>query len=162
MPKIIISNTTPIISLIGVGQLPLLKLFYEKVIIPQAVYDEIESGQNKKAYQPLAELDWIEVKAVKNAASVLYLQDTLDKGEAEVIVLAGELNADLVLLDEKAARQVAAFHKVKFTGTLGILLKAKKEGVIPAIAPILDQMADNGIWMSVFLRDSLLKEAKEE
>jgi hypothetical protein len=60
MPKII-TNTTPIISLLKIGKLTLLKELYEKVIIPTAVFKEIENGKEKSYYQDLSLLDWIEV-----------------------------------------------------------------------------------------------------
>lgn len=161
MLETVISNTTPLITLMGLGELRLLKHFYTKVIIPQAVYEEVEQGRSRSAYQPVAEIDWIEVRPVQQMTSVGYLLDTLDRGEAEVIVLAGELQAGRVLLDEKAARHVASFHGIPYTGTLGILLKARQEGVIPALAPLLTRMTENGIWISDTLRMSVLRQANE-
>ncbi|MBK7409126.1 MAG: hypothetical protein IPJ40_14325 [Saprospirales bacterium] len=92
----IVSNTTPILSLLKIGQLSLLEKLYTKVIIPKAVWQEIEAGKDKAFYVDLFILSWIEILPVENQDSVTFLTD-LDKGEAEVIVLAREINADLVI-----------------------------------------------------------------
>ncbi len=102
----VISNTTPILSLLKIRQFHLLELMYGTVIIPTAVWEEIEAGKEKNYYTDLTGLAWVDIQAVQNPSAVEYLTD-LDRGEAEVIVLAREIGADLVIIDETLGRQYA-------------------------------------------------------
>ncbi len=156
----VISNTTPIITLLTIAKLELLKELYGKIIIPTGVYEEIEEGRLKKFYVDLSKIEWIEIKTITNRTSLQYLSD-LDKGEAEVIILANELSADLVIIDEKLGRAFAEQFNLKVTGTIGILLKAKELGLLPAIKPMLDTMIENGIWVNKKLMTQILKVAGE-
>ena len=99
----IISNTTPLIGLASIGKFELLQQLFETIIIPQAVYDEaVVSGREKGgAKQEISSSEYVEVVSVEDYLAVEVLLDELDQGEAEVIVLAHELNADWVLMDEK-------------------------------------------------------------
>lgn len=85
----------------------------------------------------------------------------MDKGEAEVIVLANELKADLVIIDEKLGREYATYFNLKLTGTIGVLLKAKENGLIKKIAPLLKTMKENGIWLSPKFINKVLEIANE-
>ncbi|PIY10316.1 MAG: hypothetical protein COZ18_06195 [Flexibacter sp. CG_4_10_14_3_um_filter_32_15] len=101
MPRLIISNTTPIITFLGIGKLDLFKEMYESIVVPYEVYLEIEAAKDKPFYTDLKKIDWIKIEKVKNKELVEHLATFLDKGEAEAIILAEELQADLLLLDEK-------------------------------------------------------------
>lgn len=82
----------------------------------------------------------------------------LDKGEAEAIVLANEIDADLIILDETLGRFHANHIGLKITGTIGILLKAKENKIIDKIKPILEELAQKGIWLSKkLIRQTLIK-----
>jgi uncharacterized protein len=120
----VISNTTPIISLMKIDKLFLLKELYQKVIIPASVFKEIENGKEKPYYQDLKQFSWIEIQSIKNQPSLRYIFD-LDEGEAEVLILADEIHADLIIMDEALGRRYTKQLDFKLTGTLGILLKAK-------------------------------------
>src|SRR5690606_29773614 len=102
----VVCNTTPILSLLKVGRLHLLKDLYGEIIIPRAVYDEIEVGKYWKYYIDLSKESWISIQNI-NDLTVLDLVLDLDRGEAEVIILAREINADLVILDETVGRRYA-------------------------------------------------------
>jgi uncharacterized protein len=123
----VISNTTPLLSLLKIGQLELLERLYKRVVVPEAVWMEIEAGKGGMFYLDLVALSWVDIQKVQNKAAVQYLAD-LDKGEAEVIVLAQEIGADLVIIDETLGRSYAAHFHLPCTGTLGVLLRSKKEG----------------------------------
>lgn len=99
MPKVV-SNTTPIISLLKLNKLYFLKQLYKEIYIPLAVFNEIEAGKGKEFYKDLAQIDWINIIEVENKLAVKSFLD-LDSGEAEALVLASELNADLIIIDEK-------------------------------------------------------------
>ena len=90
------------------------------------------------------------------------LELTLDEGEAEVIVLAQEVGADLVIIDEDKARKVAKRSGLYVTGTIGLLLDAKKRGKILHIKPFLCRLIEGGIYISGNLYDNALSQASEE
>ncbi len=161
MPNIIISNTTPIITLLGIGKLDLLKDMYQKVVIPQAVYLEIEAGKDKSFYMDLKQISWIEIKHVQNQALVQHIQIILDKGEAETIALAEELKADIILLDERLARNYAMMRNLIIVGTFGVLLKAKDLGIIGEVKSLLEKAQNNGIRISQKIVEIVLREANE-
>ncbi len=125
----VVSNTTPIISLFKLNRLELLQKLYSQIYIPSVVYNEIEAGKTKKYYKDISRIDWINIFEIQDKQAVKYFLD-LDAGEAEAIVLATEINADLILLDEKLGRFHAKHVDLKVTGTLGILIKAKSKGLI--------------------------------
>lgn len=130
---LIISDTTPIISLIKADKLYLLEKMFGNVIIPKAVYDELTV--NEKYGKEIAELKeaiFIKVGKVENNASVNILRNVtgLDAGESEAIVMAEENDADLLLMDEHKGRQVAKKLGIRITGTIGILLQAFDEGML--------------------------------
>jgi predicted nucleic acid-binding protein len=156
----VISNTTPIITLLTISKLDLLQKIYGQIIIPKGVFDEIEQGKDKIFYTNLSKIDWIKIIPIKDIEPLKYLHE-LDKGEAEVIVLANELNADLVIIDERLGREFAEYFNIKVTGTIGVLLKAKELGLIKMIKPILNQMLESGIWLNKTLIDKVLEIAVE-
>lgn len=132
----VVSDTTPIISLLKIAKLDISQSLYNVISIPKAVYDEIEHGKNKEYYRDLAKIDWIEILEIHNRKTVLQFND-LDAGEAEAIALAKEMNADLLIIDEKLGRYHAQNSQLKITGTIGVLLRAKSEGLIDLIEPLL-------------------------
>ena len=160
MPKIV-SNTTPIISLLKLNRLDLLQKIYKQVYIPTAVYNEIEAGKTKGYYKDLSEIDWINILEIQDKQAVKYFLD-LDAGEAEAIVLATELNANLIILDEKLGRFHAKHTDLKITGTIGILIKAKSDGLIEKLKPLLDELTDKEVWISEKLKSEILKKVGEE
>ncbi len=154
-PRVVIVNTTPIIGLAVVGQLDLLKKLYERVVIPPAVQAEvIRGGRGKVGTAELEQANWIEVVALKDLQRADLLSD-LDRGEAEVIALAQELSADLVIIDERLARRHAKRLGLRLTGTLGVLLKAKEMGFVARVKPFIEQLERNGIRLA----DSVIAEA---
>lgn len=154
MPKVV-SNTTPIISLLKLKCLDLLRQLYTQLYIPVAVYNEVEAGKAKDFYTDLSKIDWIKIIEIQNKQAVKYFLD-LDSGEAEAIVLATELNADLIILDEKLGRFHAKHADLKVTGTIGILLKAKSVGLIQELKPLLNELTDKGVWISDKLKSQIL------
>ncbi len=156
----VVSNTTPIISLLKIGKLDILRKVYGKIIVPKAVYNEINAGKNKSYFIDLSSLEWIEIKEIENKKSLHFFLD-LDAGEAEVIVLASELDADLVIIDETLGRKFAKNNELKVTGTIGVLLKAKELGIVDDITSLIDLLIDNGIWISAKLRQTIINKAKE-
>jgi len=160
MPEVV-SNTTPIISLLKLNRLDLLQQLYGQILIPLAVYREIEAGKTKGYYKDLSKIDWISILEIKDKKSVKYFLD-LDQGEAEAIVLATEFNADLIILDERLGRFYAKHAELKVTGTIGVLIKAKKEGLIEYVKPMLEELIKKEVWISDKLKVEILKKIGEK
>ena len=155
----VISNTSPILSLLRIDNLHILKDLYTKIIIPKAVYLEIEEGKEKNYYQDLTEIDWIEIKEIENTASKDYFPN-LNDGEVEV--LAKELNADCVIMYELMGRRNAKQLGMNLTGTIGILLKAKEKGLIVSVKDRLSELSEKGIWLSPKLVKKAIRLANED
>ena len=143
----VVCNTTPILSLLKVGRLHLLKDMYGEIIIPRAVYNEIEVGKYWKYYIDLSKESWISIQNIKDV-TILDLFLDLDRGEAEVIILARDIEADLVILDETLGRRYAKQSHLNLTGTIGVLLKAKQNGLIGSVSRLLDELVQKGVWLS--------------
>ncbi len=153
----VVSNTTPLINLAGVGLLHLLNQLYGDVWIPEQVRDEYAAGARTTDPQ-LDRLPWIVVKAVTAEPTLL---DQLDQGEAAAIALAAASRARAILLDERAGRRIATQRHLPVVGTLAVLLRAKREGHIPAVRPVLDTMVAQGRHLSSTLRETVLRAAGE-
>jgi hypothetical protein len=157
----VVSNTTPLISLLKLSRLDILRVLYGEVFIPTAVYQEIEDGKHKNYYQDLSTLDWIKISPVKDKQAVKYFLD-LDAGESEAIVLATELNAELILLDEKLGRFYAKHADLKVTGTIGVLIRAKREGIIKELKPLLIELTSKDVWINETLISEILSQIGEK
>lgn len=157
----VVSNTTPLISLLKLSKLDILKKLYSEIIIPKAVFEEIEAGKNKEYYEDLSKISWFKIVEIQDKQAVKYFLD-LDSGEAEAIVLATEVNADLIILDEKLGRFHAKHADIKVTGTVGLLIKAKKQGLIKELKPLLYELIEKDVWISEKLIREILKQAGEQ
>ncbi len=144
--ELIVSNSSPLIHLAKVGQLGLLEKLYGRVLISPAVFVEItEPGKPGVAdLQNLIATEVLQIEPVQNQDLVTLLAKDLDRGESEAIALAIERKADLILLDETDARQVAELYGLKKTGFLGILLRAHQRGWLPEVKAILDEAIQKG------------------
>lgn len=159
----IVSNTSPITNLAGIGQLDLLRLLYGNIIIPQAVYNEM-AGISKTVPGTLEvqSRSWIIVQRVTDSTQVETLQATLDQGEAAAIALALELNAELLIIDEKPGRAIAKQFGINIIGVLGVLLEAKRRGFITAVKPLMEQLIEQlEFRISQPLYEAVLQSANE-
>lgn len=157
---IVVSNSGPLIALSRINRLELLKHLFRKVYISKETYNEVVV-KDKVGSKHIEKAEWINVKSIKDKSSVNILRIDLDKGEAESIILASELNADLLLVDELISRNIAEALGLKISGTLGILLKAKKSGLINKIKPNLDELRNKKVWISDEVYRKSLKIADE-
>lgn len=147
---IVISDTTPIISLLKADQLGLLEKLYGNVLIPRAVYRELtDNPRYTKEAVIIKKLDFLITVEVENVKSVNVLQAVtgLDAGESEALIMYDEQKADLLLMDEHKGRSVAKQLGVKHIGTSGILMLAYDKDLIQAekVKACLDIMLENGI-----------------
>jgi len=156
---IVVSDTTAIINLAMIGYLHLLPDLFGTILIPTEVYQEvIGNGGEMVGAEEVAKAGWIQVKTPKNQAFVNQLLKDLDAGEAEAIVLALEEHADLLVIDERKGREAAKKHQLSIIGLLGILVIAKRKGLIPAVKPMLDRLLDEA---NFYISERLLSEVLE-
>lgn len=158
----VIVNSTPLIVLCNVGKLEILRALYTEITIPEAVFAEVTKKEDSACQIVKKSLDWIRVERILSPSDKKMYQAKLHDGEVEVMILAQEgVRADLVILDDNAAKKTAKYLGLTVTGTLGILLKAKKAGIIPAIAPVLEEIKKNGFYISGTVERMVLSEAGE-
>jgi predicted nucleic acid-binding protein len=130
---IVVSDTTAITSLLQINQCDLLAKLYGDVVIPAAVRDELLA-----AHPDLP--GFLRVRTVRQPAEVQRLRADIDLGEAEAIILAKELTADLLLVDETEGRRVALREGVNIIGLLGVLVQAKRKGLLSSVRETTAQL----------------------
>jgi len=159
---IIVSDTTALSELAKIDKLELLNLVFGWVIIPEEVYQEITTG-NHPAVTAIKSAKWLKVKSVDNLESMerLELETGLDRGEISAIILAEELNADQLLIDEKAGRKVAISRGLPIIGLVGVTILAKEKKLINNVKDILDNLIMQGTRISPTLYNYALILAKE-
>lgn len=159
----IISNTTPMINFCAIKRLDILEKLFNKIVIPRAVH--IELNEKLDSFPWLTDVhrtNFVEVSKIQDIKFYNLLKADLDEGEAEVITLAFETNAKLLLLDEIAARNIAQIHNLPFIGSIGCLLLAKKKRIVKTIHPLLDDMQYKAnFWISPKLYEKILIESGE-
>ena len=139
MPEVI-ADTSPLQYLFQVGLLDLLQVLYGHITIPEAVAEELAEGRARGVRVPNpAAFSWMQVHSVSDPTLLPAMPD-LGRGEREVLSLAMRTPDALALLDDALARRHARLLGVSFTGTLGVLLKARQAGFLDAVAPVLDQL----------------------
>jgi predicted nucleic acid-binding protein len=142
-----ISNSTPLIVLAKINRLDLLKDYFGEIYIPEEVYDEVvRRGGNLAGSSEVASCTWIKVEPVKNRMAVETLSLSLDKGEAEAIVLSKEKDS-LLIIDDGAGRKTAELLGVKITGTVGVLLLASMDGRLN-LRKTMDELKSVGFRLS--------------
>ncbi|MBN1888476.1 MAG: DUF3368 domain-containing protein [Thermoflexales bacterium] len=159
-PLQVVANTSPLIYLAVLDQFLLLKELFAQVHIPAAVYQELVIqgvGQPGADETRIAvDMGWIQQVVVQNRTAVDALLGELDLGEAEAIVLARELNIKQVLLDDRAARTKAKLMGLTPSGTIGVLLLARKAGVEIDLKHDLDVLIQHNFRLSRDLYDTLV------
>jgi predicted nucleic acid-binding protein len=151
MHSVVIADTSCFILLLKINEIDLLRKTYSSVYTTPEVASEFK--------QQLPE--WIIIQPVKNIEKFHALEKELDAGEASAITLSYEVNDAVLILDDLGARKVARRLKIFFTGTFGVMIKAKQNGVISSVRPILTKVRETNFRFSeeVFLQT--LKEANE-
>ena len=157
----VVVNTTPIIALAKCHELDVLRRMYGKIVIPQAVYDEICVRDDIVSRIVNDSRTWISVKKIQDAKDKALYRTRLHDGEVEVMILAQEINADIVIIDDLSARSTAEYLKLPLTGTLGVLIKAKQQGIIDEVMPIIDKMQNENIYFSDRLLDLVRRKTGE-
>lgn len=156
-------NTGPIIALVAaLKSLEVLTSLYDRVVVPRAVWNELMAGGSEspeiKALQELPEV--VEVPALEVQVTESRAM-TLDSGEAAVLQTALDAGIPRVIIDEKLGRKVATDCGLQVTGSLGVLVRAKKLGLLPSIASPIHSMVRSGVRISPLLRRIALEQAGE-
>jgi len=151
---IVFSNTTPIIALSSIQQLDLLPELFGHIHLVNEVVDECEAG-GAIAVPSLRGLNWLTVVDSTPVSRPSILLE-LDKGEKHTLDMAEKHQADWVLIDEKIGRNMAEYLGLRVTGTLGILLKAKQQGLISSFLECVNTMQSHGIYYHPDLIKKLL------
>lgn len=146
------------------GHFDLLRQMFGRVTIAQAVFDEtVVYGRDEGgAKAEVLEADWLDIVPVRDRLAVDVLLDELDLGEAETIVLARQIGADWVLMDEKKGRRKLNELRLNKIGTVGLLLKAKELGLLPHIKSDLALLRERGFSISQPVIEAVLRQAGEQ
>ncbi|HXB34557.1 MAG TPA: DUF3368 domain-containing protein [Puia sp.] len=152
MPKTIISDTSCLIVLTNIGELDLLHKTYGSIITTVEIANEFG--------EPLP--DWVIIEKVSDKYKQQLLEMQIDRGESSAIALALETPESTVILDDYRARKIAQQLGVNYTGTIGVIIKAKINGVIPSIRPILSKIKETDFRISVEIERQALLAAGEQ
>jgi len=157
----VICDTSPLLYLHAIDKLDLLRSLYGSVIVPLAVVEEIAVGRRIGISSPDVDtIDWCHVMSAPAEVARDALVD-LGPGEREVLVLARHRAGSLVVLDDLLARRYASILGVRMTGTLGVLLRAKRSSLLPAIEPLIGQLQQSGFRLDPRTRAAVLALAGE-
>lgn len=155
-------NTSPLVFLGSLGRLELLRHEGREVYIPRAVAEEIAEKPDAAAQVvQVACATWMQVRNVTDETAVTLVQAALHKGEAEAVVLATELHAERLVLDDQDARRFASRCGLKIIGTLGILLAAKQRGAIASLREEINALVALGFRVNPRLVTAVLQTAGE-
>jgi predicted nucleic acid-binding protein len=158
MSSLIVADTGPLIALAKIDQLDLLRHFYKKISIPETVFAEATqdlSWHDASRIHVFVE-QYVEVALDKDSGIVKELFMRLDAGESQALALADAMNCP-VLLDERRGRTVAKQMNISIVGTVGLLVKAKQEGLIVELRKYLIEMTEHGYRLSPALIQQALK-----
>ena len=152
---IVVSDTSSICYLLLINQIDILQSLYNGIIIPQSVANELKAFESPPVVKSWLTQppNWLQIQQIELTQDIELAK--LDPGEREAIVLGEKLKADLVILDDKAARQIAVKHGLTIIGLLGILKDAAKSGLLD-LETTFKQLRDVGFWVAPSLLERLL------
>jgi len=141
---IVVADTSPLLHLARIGRLSLVPAVVGRVVVPRTVWSEATtSREGSGATRAIREAEWLDVVDDPPAQAL-----GLDPGETAAILLALELGADAVLIDERRGRAVATDRGLAVIGTLGIVAGAKRKGLVEFVAPVIEELRADGFWLS--------------
>ena len=140
MTALVVADASPLIAFQQIGRLQLLRAVFGELIVPPSVIREILASVPPEP--------WIVERALTQPVVPLVLRANLGAGQSEALSLAMEIGAERLLVDERAARRVAGTLGLRVVGTLGVLLAAKRKGLIVELRPLLDQLLHQGFWIA--------------
>ncbi len=156
---ILVADASALIALATCDSLALLEAVFGNVLVPEAVYSEVTTLDKPQSARLRSYLHG-KVRAV-DMQRFVYLDAFADAGETQAMLLYKEVAADYLLIDDKRGRKVAKINRIKTVGSLGVLLQAKRIGLIPRVAPLIEQISASSIFMSESLIQTFLELAGE-
>lgn len=158
-----VTDASFVIGVSVCGQWETLEAFVNPLIVADAVWEEVvEQGKGKPGRKELQQAAFVERRSVSNTNAVVMLTATLDKGEAETLVLATELGVTTVFMDDLRGRKVAQSVGLQTIGVAGFLLLAKNHKIIQEVRPFLLQLQQKGFRLSSKLIGKILQAAGEK
>jgi predicted nucleic acid-binding protein len=160
--RLIVADTSPLVYLVLIDHIDILPQLFETVLLPDAVQKELRNPFAPASVQAWADLlpSWVEVRQVVNASDDAELRP-LGAGERAAIILALSIHADLVLIDERKGTQVALDRGLEVTGTLGILQRAARRGLI-SLPEAFDRLKQTNFRYPQHIMDKLLAESERD
>jgi uncharacterized protein len=159
---LVVADSSPLILLSRLSLLDVLPRLYDEILVPRAVYREVvEDGEGRPGAEEISEKEWIQVVAEDATAVLRRGLDNLGIGEASAIALAVELGADLLLIDDRQGRAAAERLGLEIRGTLGVLVAAKRAGLIMELGPVVGKLKQEGAWLSDVLLRRVLESVGE-
>ena len=147
MPDIVLADTSCLIVLDKIGELNLLNTLYKEIYICKEVFEEFGNSIP----------EWIKILERSDGKYFRVLETLIDKGEAGILALALENKDSLTILDDLKARNLAKQLNIKFTGTLGVIVKAKQKGIILSVKPILNKLKDTNFRINSVIEKKILE-----
>lgn len=155
----VVTDSSPLISLAVLDLLELMNVLFTEIIVPSEVFREIEVSKDKRESAKIKEVIKDRICSPK---SIKLLKDKLGKGETEAINLSLEMNVDLLIIDDKRARNAAESYNIKCIGTLGLLTLAKKKGFIEELRKYFIRLIENKRYLSIDLLNRILPVNQEK
>ena len=156
---ILVADASALIALATCDSLALLDAIFGNVLVPNAVYVEVTESDKPQSARLRSYLQG-KVRMV-DMQHFVYLDAFADLGETQAMLLYKEIDADYLLIDDKRGRNIAKINKIKTIGSLGVLLQAKRAGLIPCVAPLLEIIAASPVFISESLIRIVLELANE-
>ena len=156
---ILIADSSALVALSVCNSLDLLEALFGEVKVPQAVFDEVSVSHKPEAIALTVYLQG-KVESV-NTDDYVYLDAYADAGETVAMLLYKQIDADWLLIDDRRGRKIAVVNKIQTIGSLGVLLSAKKRGLISEIKPKLELLAESDLYLSNSLIKTVLEMAGE-
>ncbi|MEE8431788.1 MAG: DUF3368 domain-containing protein [Candidatus Desulfatibia sp.] len=164
MSSLVVADAGPLIGMARTGHLSILKSLYNSISIPSRVFEELKVSSHKPGTMALSEAinaGWIKIVELKQSSESSILRLLIDAGEAESIQLALEKNARLLIIDDRKGRKIAKSRGIKVIGTGGILIMAKRAGILDRVSPVLNALSDAGYRLSPDLFKRIMELANE-
>lgn len=159
---IVVCDSTILIGLANIGRLDILREVFSKISIPEEVfYEVVDRSADRPGSKDVRDARWTEIIPLKDKTQIDLLMISLDKGEAEVLALAKQLEADLILMDEEKARKSAVLAGYNVMGLLGLLILAKDLGFIDQVRPLIEELRRKRFRISDRVVSEALKRAGE-
>lgn len=156
MAEVCVVNASPLIFLSRAGHLPLLRSVAAQVWVPRAVAEELRvRGADDVTARQLTSHPWLTIRETVNISPTI-MQWGLGPGESAVLAETMGLPGSRAVIDDLAGRKCAASLGISVIGTLGIVLRARRQGIIPAARPVVEDLLRGGMFLSRSLLDRAL------